>query len=757
MAINRLTRAKDSGVFRDFSWPADLADFGRYNLIYGWNGTGKTTLSRIFRALERRTSPSPGEITLNVDGQDIPGNKFSEQHVSIRVFNRDFVSESVFPVGGSTVAPIFVLGKESVDKQKEVERLRSDQDQQQTRLDAQQRKKREGEKALDDFCKARASAIRDTLRSPGQNRFNDYDKSHFRSRAVEMVSRADKDKHAVSENERDRLLAQSRATPRPRLKKIVYQLPDLKASAQTIEELLKKTVRSTAVPSLKSDAPLSEWIREGLVLHKQHGSETCLFCEQSLPTARVSVLEGHFNTQYEEFLRDIDQKVFELQKEHRSTLAVELPSPAEFYEDLASDFEAAGTAFRTSLNAVRGYLESIASRLQEKKARVFDVMSMNVTPPDVTANVIDSVNDVIRRHNEATEQFQGRVQQARQQVEADSVSRDLDEFVSLETSTHSFDAPIEQARSELDRLKTEILRLEHEIMEHRKPAEDLNSDLRNYLGHGELSLEVKETGYIITRNAIPAQRLSEGETTAIALLYFLKSLEDRRFDLSTAVVVLDDPVSSLDANALYLAFGFIRERTQRAAELFILTHNFRLFRQVRNWFHHLPKQGKKDISQRPARFYMLDCEMKGGVRYSRIAGLDPLLEQFESEYHYLFARIHRAVGETKALPLEDSYTLPNIARRLVEMFLAFRRPDVSGELWEKFKTLSFDEAKKFRILRFLHTHSHSDAIEEPEHDPSALAEARPVLSDLLDLIKSEDIAHFSAMEKLVVPLVEEEE
>ncbi len=752
MAIKRITRTKDCGVFRDFNWPTDSADFGRYNLIYGWNGTGKTTLSRVFRALETRTSPSPGEVTLNIDGQDVPGSRFTDQQVSIRVFNRDFVSDSVFPVGRNAVAPIFVLGKESVDKQKEMELLRRDQEQEQNRLNGQQRKKREAEKAFDDFSKARASAIRDTLRSSGQNRFNDYDKSDFRNRAMEMVSRADKDKHTLSETDRDRVLAQSRATPKLKLKEVAYQVPELETLGRTVEELLQKTVRSTIISSLKSDPALSKWIREGLALHKQRSSETCLFCEQNLPTARLSVLEGHFNNRYEEFIRGIDQKILELQQGHQSTLAVELPSRAEFYEDLASDFETAAGQLREALKMIRGYLETIASMLQEKKARVFDVVSLNVRPPAVTASIIDDPNDVIRRHNQATEKFQERMQQARQLVEADSVSRDLDEFVRLEASTHSFDAPIQQTQSELDRLKREILRLEREIMEHRKPAEELNADLRNYLRHGELSLEVKETGYIITRNAIPAQKLSEGETTAIALLYFLKSLEDRRFDLPNAVVVLDDPVSSLDANALYLAFGFIRERTQHAAQLFILTHNFRLFSQVRNWFHHLPKRVRRDT-----RFYMVQCEMREGQRYSRLAQLDPLLEQFESEYHYLFAQVHRAASEPNPLPLEDTYVLPNIARRLVEMFLAFRRPDVSGELWGKFKTLPFDEAKKVRILRFLHTHSHSDSIEEPEHDPSALAEARPVLSDLLDLIESEDPQHFSAMVKLVSPPTEEDE
>ncbi len=237
--------------------------------------------------------------------------------------------------------------------------------------------------------------------------------------------------------------------------------------------------------------------------------------------------------------------------------------------------------------------------------------------------------------------------------------------------------------------------------------------------------------------------------TAIALLYFLKSLEDREFDRTDGIVVLDDPVSSLDANALYLAFGFVRERTEQAGQLIVLTHNFNFFRQVRNWFHHLQGQRRKDISQRPARFYMLDCLRDGGKRCGTICPLDPLLEDYESEYQYLFSRVYRAAFAQKPAILEQNYILPNMARRLLESFLAFRQPGISGELWKKMKRAAFDEAKKLRILRFLHTHSHSDAVGEPAHDPSILAEAGSVLKDLLEFIETQDKAHFDAMVKLV--------
>ncbi|MGQ0568708.1 MAG: hypothetical protein ACT4P5_04130, partial [Armatimonadota bacterium] len=67
------------------------------------------------------------------------------------------------------------------------------------------------------------------------------------------------------------------------------------------------------------------------------------------------------------------------------------------------------------------------------------------------------------------------------------------------------------------------------------------------------------------------------------------------------------------------------------------------------------------------------------------------------------------------------------------------------------KDVRFEEARKLRILRFVHTGSHGDTIGEPEHDPSVLGEARAVLQDLLDLINSQDEEHFRAMTKLAEP------
>ena len=313
------------------------------------------------------------------------------------------------------------------------------------------------------------------------------------------------------------------------------------------------------------------------------------------------------------------------------------------------------------------------------------------------------------------------------------------------------------AKKTSDELSTKIKEIEKEIIEHRQPAEDLNKDLRQYLGHGELQLEVKDTGYSITRNGEPAQMLSEGEMTAIALLYFLKSLEGRGFDLPNGVVVLDDPGSSLDANAMHLAFSLMRDRTSDAGQLFVLTHNFAFFRQVRNWLRYVPGQRNKEPKKRPAFFGMLQCVKQGGHRVSLLRPLDPLLYKYESEYHFLFASVYRFTNGPAPGGLEACYGMPNVARSLLESFLAFRHPDVFDNLWAALREVeTSDDVRKGRILNFVQTHSHGPAPGQPEHDPSILGESRAILQEILSLIKAEDPGHYAAMEKLVGPTADEE-
>ena len=358
------------------------------------------------------------------------------------------------------------------------------------------------------------------------------------------------------------------------------------------------------------------------------------------------------------------------------------------------------------------------------------------------------LNSIIQNHYQVSQNHPDNVNRAASNLERGLVAQGLTQFLTLAKRVQVCKTTTAALNRQALAIRSEITQLEVAITELRRPAEELNDELRNYLGHSELQLEVKGNGYVLNRSGIPASQLSEGEITAIALLYFLKSLSDHRFDLNKGIVVLDDPVSSLDANSLFLAFGFIRNRTQNAGQLIILTHNFSFFREMRNWFKFINPRNEKDVAKLPAHFYMLNCATENDVRNSKIQKLDPLLEDFESDYQYLFACVARAANSSTT-DLAANYPLPNIARRLLEAFLAFRQPDVPGRLYQKLEKVDFDPAKKARILRFVHTYSHNDAIVEPDYDHSHLSESPPVLSSLLELIEEEDPRHYERMMALI--------
>lgn len=751
-AITHIRRLREWGIFHDFTWPADLPEFKKYNLIYGWNGSGKTTLSRIFRFLEARIPPPNGKIKLTVGGRDISHDQFTEITLPIRVFNRDFIAESVFPIGGE-VAPIFILGKESIEKQKQVEQLKVNLAEEQTKLDKNLQNKNDAESFLDRFCVDKATIIRDTLRSAGQNRYNNYDKRHFHQCAEDMKRAGNRQTQELSPDGRDKLLMQIRSGPKSKLEPLTYRIPDLKAIEKTVTDLLSTTVMSAAIPLLKDDPELSLWVYSGLKLHKERETKSCLFCNQDISNERLSVLERHFSNEYEEFLRRVSDEIRAIQAMIKASMDLVLPNTAQVYDDLSFEFESALFSVRRERDFVKSVLETLVKALEDKQTRVFQRVALDVTVSAINNDVVECLNKIIFQHNEACDDFQMRIDTARMKIEADLVASNLNEFVELGNAVQAAENAVTTTSYNVKVLEGNIAQLEREIVEHRQPAEELNADLKQYLGHDELHLEIKETGYIIMRGNTPATALSEGETTAIALLYFLKSLQDHRFDLPNGVIVLDDPVSSLDQNALYAAFGYIRAKTQSARQLFALTHNFTFFKLLRGWFRNLRNEDKRAWC-----IYMLECAWNCDRRAASLRPIDPLLMEFDSEYQYLFSRIYRMAIEPSAPSLEAYYCAPSMARRVLETFLAFRLPDVGGQnrLWSQIVTVPFDEAKKSRIYRFLQMHSHRDSIGDPDEDLTLLTESRSILNDLISFMQTADEDHCCRMITRLTPKAEGE-
>jgi len=762
MKLTRINKIRDYRIFQNFSWPNDHLPFGTLNLIYGCNWSGKTRLASLLLHLEDNSAISEGQIGLEfdetnrVEGKNLPTATVPQ----VRVFNRDFIESIILP-SGTKMAPIYYFGKDSAEKQRQVEVLREQYNEATTEVTERESENKDAEKNLDDFCIEKAKDIKEFLISSHTQRYSNYDKRNFKL-AIEGFTDESRNDALLTNENKEKLRKQKDTQPKSKIAKVIVQIPDFAAIAARAETLLNRSVVSQLIDELKMDLEVSDWVQRGLSLHSgERKTDTCRFCGNPLTVERRNLLQAHFNDEFTTFQSTISDELKSLRRYRDDLIDINFPDSSRLYDHLATEYEQRVAEARVSIAEGVSFLDVIYEALQCKMAAPFKAGSKvggtgTIPDHDALEGAIKSVNKIIEKHNVTTREFQDRVNQACETLERFYVSEAFPDYKEKKAALEQEEAILRAASEKAKRLKEQIAIIERDIIENRRPAEELNMELRAYLGHGEIRFDVMESGYTLKRAGLNAVHLSEGEKSAIAFLYFLKSLQDKAFDLKGGVVVIDDPVSSLDSNTLFSAFGYMKERVKDAGQIFILTHNFAFFRQVRNWFFH-HNEIKKNRKLRPGRYYMLRTYVRDGQRSASLTPIDPLLEKYESEYHYLFKTVYKEVQRGDSdVGFEYYYGMPNIARRLLEAFLAFRYPDVQGTLWKRVEQVDFNPERKVRILRLLNTYSHSESIEEPEHDPTVLIETRAILCDLLALIKHEDSAHYQAMKRLVSALEDTE-
>ncbi|MGO1696147.1 MAG: AAA family ATPase, partial [Arthrobacter sp.] len=330
--------------------------------------------------------------------------------------------------------------------------------------------------------------------------------------------------------------------------------------------------------------------------------------------------------------------------------------------------------------------------------------------------------------------------------------------------------------------RDKIVQLESEKHDPGPPAEWLNQRLHILLGRSDIRIvPVEEGRYAIYRDGSPALHLSEGECTALALLYFVKSLSTQGRNRSEQIVVIDDPVSSLDDNFAIGASSLLwAELVQPSAcgcgqpvaclcnqkpvrdcgQVFLMTHNFELFKIWANQLDRLPNSAPKEkrdfkILELQAQAQKVDVGVVRRVPTWRDWGSDKkdkaLRTRLRSEYHYLFWRSARTLIDCGDRPtieqeMDAAVILPNVCRRLLEGFLSFRFPEQMGDFRVQMQTAldgMDDGLTRQRLVTYLHHYSHNERVETGRG--ISRPEAVHILHAVFELIRKEDKEHFVAM------------
>lgn len=742
--IVKVKKIKDCASFVDFKPEADLPEFKKYNLIYGWNGSGKTCFSRVLRSFELGENyyAQPGkspefEFKLS-NGDSIDQNNLTALP-NIRVFNKDFINESVFGTGGPK--PIFFLGKESKeDKEKiikietELQGLRKDRDSKRILLNQAKANK-------DKILSNKARDIKNNLTTSRSDKYRNYERPNLEG-AIKNKTQEFKnpDNFKLTEDRLATLQKAIQQTTKSPIKSLQEPNFDISDILVEVKDILQKTVTSQIIEALRSDDTINKWVERGLTIHKEKNLVTCAFCNQVIPRNRLRDLENHFNQDYQNLIEGIGELKRKLDAKK---VTITFPDASNFYDDLASKYLAKKKEAENSIRNFNQNIDAVISILEQKEQKPFSKFNLGDLK-SIESESFKEINEIITQHNNKTENFESQVDENKKALEMhyiaefiDSYNESLGEIKTLENEYSNLEKIIEEKEKEVRKLKENLI-------SHHIPAQQINKDLEQFLGRSDIQLRTadEKEGYQITRNGEIAKDLSEGEKTALAIVYFLTKINEESFDLENGIIVIDDPVSSLDSTTIFQAFGFIKESIKAAGQIFILTHHFDFFRQVKNWFSYC----KND-----RECFMMVCKEENSARKSAIIKIDRLLIDYESEYHFLFSVLYKFAKEREQ-HLKEMYPLPNVARKFLESFLAFRVPLGNKEpsIYQRLSQIHFDSKKKERIRRFVDTHSHpryENGVQD--FDMTILGETPDILNDLLDLVEHEDKRHYDFLVKSV--------
>ncbi len=751
--IKKINQIKNIAAFKDFNWNKNLSDFKKYNAFYGWNGTGKTTIARIFSVFEK---VELGDFELEDDSTviietDSSTLKLSKNNTisgllknNIRVFNEDFVNENLNWEQGQA-SPILIIGKEQIEQKeklksiiKELEDINNDYE----------KKKREKEDRVKEKEKVLGNArdeIKDKLRNVNDVKPKSEHATDYINYTIIDVENILKNEETLSLKE-DKIVQLENSLKEKETKKLINEIKvdDL----GWIQNIIKKSQElfKTVVPEEglrlsdleKIDEGLKDWLRKGYEIHKdkQHPIK-CKFCGNNISEKRLKELGEYFSDVLRNLIGEIEQIIKAISLDQLPQLSIQ---KEQFYSEFQNKFLDLSNKFNEQVNIAREELNKIKNMLTQKKENPSQEITFNFNILETALinfkSIVDQINIVIKENNKKTNSFKEKRTESVHKLELVIVNKYKSDYEEKINAINPLEKEIELLSNRKKELEEQQKEIEQKLENHHFAAKEFNKLLKEFIGRDEIILETVNEGYTFKRNGKMAKNLSEGERGAIALIYFLTKLEEANFNARNGIIIIDDPISSFDSQYLYGAFGFIKEKIKELnpRQVFIFTHHFPFFRLVRDWM----KYENNNFS-----FYIIKSKINSNERYSVIEKLDNLLEKYDSEYTYLFKLIYdRACSENSSL--EKDYIFPNVIRKFLENYISFKIPLGGVNIHRKFQQLCEDYPEtdlelKTRIESYCQDQSHSLYQDSStDFDERLLGEIQQVCSAVVNLIDKTD-------------------
>ncbi|HBU8949871.1 TPA: AAA family ATPase [Escherichia coli] len=781
------------GSFTDLSWKNSLKDAGnnvqnfkKLNILYGRNYSGKTTLSRIFRALETGRIPHnyvDPNFTIRGDKGDVTQVGLAGHGYDVRVYNRDFVSDNLNFLVNQTdgeIKTFAIVG----EKNKEIEdaitaiqtRLGSVESKAGLRHELEAKKK-ERDRTKDNH-KTASDALEGKLRSHANNKIK---QNRIYGPAVYNIESIKKDIGLVKKPGFRALTTEEQAAKVNLLKQ--EALPDIndtvsinlniESISKEAEELLLRLIEPTLpIQELLNETALQMWVKEGIPLHKDK-RDTCAFCRQNLPHDIWQVLGSHFSKESSALESSIDSCLTSITTEIQAIPNFLTLTGDKFYAEEKILFENSKIELSEHLKDYMQDLKALQAALDKRKNAIFQqvLMPVYIHNPTAIQQCVGDINALIVKNNDRTISLENDKSTARESLRLTDVAsfiaditydNEFARIASLKSDANTANTAFTETEAEIFEQETEVTRLQGQQKDERKGAERVNELLSHFFGHDGIELEAKDNventsvKFEVTRDGKSAYNLSEGECSLIAFCYFMAKLEEPESKGKDLIIYIDDPISSLDGNHIFFMFSLIESliakpiknldgtNSYRYKQLFISTHNLDFLKYLKKIS--LPNERNHGGCQH------LIVERNGGT--SQISLMPSYLRDYITEFNYLFHQIYKCRNQVGANEShEPYYGFGNNLRKFLEAFLFFKFPhhDDKNDAFERIKKFFGEEDSTAIALvnRLNNEFSHLESIPDRGFKPVEIPEISKVANYVLDKIYASDPHQYNSLLKSI--------
>lgn len=746
--ITKINKIKDFGVFKNFNGSA-LPEFRTFNLIYGWNYSGKTTLSRVFRCIEKgKLHDDYLTAIFEMENANVKYNNTFALKPNIRVFNFDFVKENL-KWDADNIEPIFLLGAENIELQTELKQKETDLITAETELAEAKRLKQEKLNRINSVVTSKARDVGTLLG------IRPFDSRHFLP-IVEKV-KASIATFTLSQSDFDKYKSQALSNEqKPPIGAITISIKNLESLKNEVETILHRQAASdNKIQKLLETKPISDWVETGKSLHE--GKTECEFCGNILPPDLLDKLNKHFSKDYDLLKADIEAKI-KMLTATKITLPAPLPTETAFYTDLLPEFRTKKPLLETEITNFNDSIASLIKDLESKKDKPFNRLEVTGFTDNKTIleTALTNFNALIKTNDDRTSGFTAEKNTAIEKLK-DHFAAEFETnetYAAIQTQLSKEQTEIDAKAVTIDSQKQAITIVKSQLDETVKGAEVVNDYLKVFFGKDDVKIApTLDKKFKLLRGTDVAKNLSEGEKTAISFAYFTAKLEEQNNKLSDTIIYIDDPISSLDSNHLFNIYSFIkntfyefnidpvtnkRVHIAKCKQLFISTHNFDFHNLVFDWFKGLKKDNQA--------YWIIERHKNSHKDESVVKQNGNLLTSFNSEYAYLFSLLHNF--QTNPTDTYDFlYHLPNVARRFVETFLNFKYLE-RNKIDESIDKLITNPVECERARKFMHYYSHNLTTEKFMKFAD-LAECQAVVDIIINSVNALDPIHLTSLKTTV--------